>query len=289
MCDFKKWCRLVATRDEGKVTLSNVYHDCKRGRVPQDRRREFYDKLIAIADDNDADSERQLDRVRELLESHADRFACSAVDDAASAFCSHFIPDFWLLADNADGLRMGWSISDVVSDSHRTEIEAGRARWGTIPPKEYERAWVTRSEESDTIPRGTAGTKELREKLGLLRFLRIGGAWLMEIRYDKGAAGRLAPPTFLDGSTFVVYRSRDTTAMTKAGEWGKAVDLGHPKYEDGFSEAVHRRVNFTAEFAVRSVGLMEYVAFTPDPVTLLAKMPIPWHDALADELEQLLR
>lgn len=286
MCDFKKWCRLVATRDEGKVTLSNVYHDCKKGRVPQAKRHEFYDQLMAIADDNDPDSERQLDRVRELLETHAGEFACSAIDTAAAARCSHFVPDFWLLADNADGLRNGWSITDVVSDSHRREIEAGRARWGTIPPANFERAWVTRTDESDAVPRTAANAStKIREKLGLLRFLRISAAWLMEIRYPENAAS-LVPPTFLDGSTFEVYRSGSSADPET---WGNAVDLGDPKYAAGYSEAVHRKVAFTSEFKVAPVGLMEYVPYKPDVAELHKKMPDPWEDDFAAELEQLLQ
>ena len=112
----------------------------------------------------------------------------------------------------------------------------------------------------------------LRQKLGLLRFLELEDLYLMEVQYPENAFQNvpLVPPTFLDGSTFVVYRSKEGT-----GNWGVAVDLSSPSYPDGFPEGVHRQVPFTEDFTVQRVGVMQAVWHQPNPVTLHSKTPDP--------------
>lgn len=282
------WCSIVEQTDEGKVTLSNVYHDCVNDRLPRAVRRKFYDELIAIIDETDVSPARQLEVMKDLLDRLVDDFACSASERAQPpGRCSHFVPDLWLFKDNTDSLRRGWAIQDVVPLDHLREIEAGRARWGTIPPTPFTRAWVTQTTSVDATRSQPDRAAMLREKLGLLRFFELDDLYLIEIQYPPGFfdTGGLFPPMFLDGSTFVVYRS-------KAGDqnWGLAVDLDPQKsYGDGFPEAVHRKVLFTDEFDVKLVDVMQYMVHDPDVPALYGKTPNPWHSGLAAALEELLK
>ena len=285
---FLAWCAIVEQTDEGRVALSNMYHDCVHDRLPRTVRRRFYDELSTIIDETETNPDRQLRMMKDLLDRLVDDFACSASEPVQpSGRCSHFVPDLWLFSSNTDSLRRGWAIHDTVSIVHLRELEAGRARWGAIPPGRFQRAWVTRMSEVDGIRTLPNCAELLREKLGLLHFFELDDLYLVEIQYpaDLFDGGGLFPPMFLDGSTVVVYRSK-----IGSDKWGRAVELDARKsYGDGFAEAVHRKVTFTVAFDVKPIDVMHLMEHDPDSSVLHGKTPDPWRSGMGPRLEGLLK
>lgn len=109
-------------------------------------------------------------------------------------------------------------------------------------------AWVTKTAAIDELRRkGTDLATEVRDQLGMIHYYKAER--LVEIVYPSEvfAALQLTAPTFIEGSSGIVFRS----AASDDG-WGRAVNL--KTLGDGLPEAVHPPEVFTGSFKVRSVG-----------------------------------
>jgi hypothetical protein len=146
-------------------------------------------------------------------------------------------------------------------------------------------AWVTQTDAVQSI-RATVGMDGrlpavIRDKLGLRHY--NDDQKLVEIVYSEDcfAASALAPPTFVEGSPNLIYRS----TKRKDG-WGRAVDLS--TCEDGLPEAVHRPIPFTSDFRIRLIGRIAERNESIDFDALYKNHPTPWHEADLARINKLV-
>lgn len=280
--ELQRWCNAMLRTYTGKVALANIIHDCTRRRVPAKYLRRFFKTV-----EQDWRRKSVGDAAEVLIGeiSRRKRLHAKGIRRIGATYrCSRIVSAKDLLSENIDLRKKGWRITSTVPHRYIEHLERGLGALpqGSIPnSKPY--AWVTQSSAVDEVRRRykRSTARVVCRKLGLLHFAAYGEASLLEVVYPDavfmGTKAVLRPPTFLDGSPYIVYRSK-----CNSDGWGRAVDLVNGT--DGLPEAVHTPIPFTAKFTIRNLGHVDGVSVSIRWRTLLKNAPRPWH---ADDLKIL--
>jgi hypothetical protein len=179
-----------------------------------------------------------------------------------------------------------WSdCPDFVPEEYLDELEqtlAGKV-CGELPSKKPF-GWVTRSEALIAVTQSASKAEtatRVRDALGLIHY--FGEVQLIALDYPAdifAEPGSLRPPTFLDGSPYIVFRCfRDDNG------WGRTIHLGAGT---GLPEAIHAPVALTARFSIRRLGYTRSVSWKIDFDEVWKNAVHPWNSSQIDRLESII-
>lgn len=282
---LQSWCDALATAVVGRVTLSNLRHEYRSGRLSGSTVSAFlWDVARTWARLNPKRrAGGRPPRPDEVWQSVAKaRILSGPLVVPGSERCSRVVCAADFVSNNVDPMEC----IGISAFPTKKELAYLKYRWpkggayGTMP-QARPFAWVTQTGALDPIRTRPDAAHQARIALGLLHYR--GDERLLEILYPKGlfGAGDLRVPTCFEGCPSMVFR-----ASTAADGWGRAVNLENLK--DGAPEAVHGPVPFDSAFEFEDLGVLPPLAL--DPVlweswdSLLSTFPDPWTSACFDEV-----
>jgi hypothetical protein len=287
MTPFEEWCRAVeALKDHvGEIALSNLRYDALHDRVERPIRAAFRERVGELHATPSGISPDLL--IQKVAREQPATFFCQGPKPDFEQ-CSRVVPAQDFIHENVDlEAAGGWQVEDSIPEDYLDRLEEGLEglATSTIPHDEFRHfAWVTRTGQLRELREGTPEDEiaiEARNRCGLLHHGGPVPIRFVEVEYPAAGIGaHLHAPTYLDGAPYVVYVSK-----AGPGDWGTALNVA--LICDGLSEAVHERIEFTANFRMRRLGWVTGKVDV-EPSKILATMPMGW-DGNYGALEDLYR
>jgi hypothetical protein len=263
---LEAWCSAMQQSPRRRIVLNNLIYDCETGRLPREVVREL---LVSVVEAWSVASEGVLPDalIGRIADAKPAALLCRGRNDLLEGKrCSRVTDAFsWVKKTISSVALAGMSLEDEIPDrllrsyERRFPVDKIRAdRREMRGSRPF--AWVTQTEALDGLlgrlseaekPRGRQALATLaRDTLGLRHY--NDDEKMIEIRYPLGVPGdrHLAPPTFIEGSPGMIYRSQQGS-----DGWGRTVDL--TTLEEGLPEAVHLPVELNADFSLVYLGRIE--------------------------------
>lgn len=287
---LRRWCQDTANTERGRIVLSNVRFDIAQKSLNRDELRKFFASVIRRW------RRHTLGQVPEKLvvaithQPHAN-YCCQGEQIPGSLQASRVMLAVDFVRDNVKTERTGeFDPFEDVPDDFLTLVEQQPEKFLTNElPYRTPYAWVTQTSAIDalrkTLSRSGALAEladQLRNRLGLLNY--VGADKLVEIEYPQTIppAPELIRPTFLDGSSLIVYRSNK-----RSDGWGTAIDLATG--QESMPEAIHRPVPLPAPgYFVRPLGRLSSIHINVNFKALFEACPMKWGPEAVREVEAYL-
>jgi hypothetical protein len=288
---LRRWCIAMNRGFQYPITLSNVAYDIS-GSVPRAsravvgmvmRRALAYWSTIPAGDGGAA--ARILSKTLNIAE--ADLFCQGPELKDMPERVSHIVDrgalqQFYLMNTSRAEL-----IRPHVRGSRATKVAIAASNIKSDARVRGERpyAWITPTAtiediESNSLPDADKLANRVRDYLGLDHYTDHE---LFEMIYPPHALDivRVAAPTFIEGACREVYRSK-----TAPDRWGRSVDIGSARFDDGAPEAVHQPIPFTDKFSLRYLGVVR-AAEMSEHEKLHARLR-PWQENDMRALESIV-
>lgn len=282
--DLRDWCAEMEKTYVGRIALSNIIYDCEERRVPLGKITEFFATLVSRWSGTSVRDHPE--RLIQTVARDGDLYVQASKRIRRKVSCSRVVAALDFFHDNVDLNRNGWTITDVVPQSYLDEVESGLTGLAKNNiPHARPFAWVTKTGALRRLKKGSRSTRASKvcTRMGLLHFFQRADLQLLEVRYPPSfdARNELAPPTFMDGAPYIVYRSR-------AGDTGWGLTLDLKGVSKGLPEAVHRPVPFNDQFQIESLDRVGDAPAVPEERVLYETSPRPWQSDDIRKLEELL-
>ena len=272
---FRAWADAASRTERGALVLANLAHELSLGSLPRSVLRRFVETLAELWMSNPSAQPEKV--LREALDELGNEALCQGQPPLeAPQRCSRVMATQDFFRRHVNHVAVGLvPDSEGVPPHYIQRLESGGlARYvgGTLTTSKPV-VWVTDSRRLDEMRRRTTSdlATTLRHRLGLIHY--GDGQQLLEVVYPSDSVPNahctLHPPTFLDGASSTVYRSK----RSESG-WGTTVDLASG--EDGLPEAVHPPMELNERFRVRDLGTVGAGQKSSPPVGLSERVPAPW-------------
>lgn len=266
------------------IVLANLKNDIATGRITTPVLSRFLTSLSELLEQGWAGRKPE-DLVPHAADAATGTTCTGQPCISNAARVSRVLDDASFARNNLEASRLALDCSDylpsvIIAQLELSGIPNGVARGEMRTARPL--AWVTTSAALKALREALAnvipgeGSAELatttRDLLGLIH--HNTDQVLIELEYPSTVLPNdaLRPPTCLEGSQCIVYRS----GVGPDG-WGRAVDLRSGR--DGIAEGVHEPLRFTEEFRVRALGRVGSAPRAWTWSDLLLTYGTPWQSA----------